>query len=173
MLRASASPPKAAINDVAVALPSQVLTNDELIEGLPKNQRILLVRHTGVLRRHIAAEGQTALDLGEEACLKLFAAHPQLQEQIDTLIFCTQSADHILPSNACILHGRLDLPAFEESLGLVGERLHLVAAPLEFLTAATRARGIGLDAGHRFAFLADSEIVRGRPKGSDTSDGSQ
>jgi 3-oxoacyl-[acyl-carrier-protein] synthase-3 len=111
MLRASASPPKAAINDVAVALPSQVLTNDELIEGLPKNQRILLVRHTGVLRRHIAAEGQTALDLGEEACLKLFATHPQLQEQIDTLIFCTQSADHILPSNACILHGRLDLHA--------------------------------------------------------------
>ena len=111
MLRASASSPRAAINDVAIALPSQVLTNDELIEGLPINQRILLVRHTGVRCRHIAAPEQTALDLGEEACRKLFATHPQLQEQIDTLIFCTQSADHILPPNACILHGRLRLHA--------------------------------------------------------------
>jgi 3-oxoacyl-[acyl-carrier-protein] synthase-3 len=111
MLRASASPPRAAINDVAIALPSQVLTNDELMEGLPKNQRILLVRHTGVLRRHIAAAEQTALDLGEDACRKLFATHPLLHEQVDTLIFCTQSADHILPPNACILHGRLALHA--------------------------------------------------------------
>jgi 3-oxoacyl-[acyl-carrier-protein] synthase-3 len=111
MLRASGSLPKAAINDVAIALPAQVLTNDELLEGLSKNQRILLVRHTGVLRRHVAAADQTALDLGEDACRKLFAAHPQLQEQIDTLIFCTQSADHILPPNACILHGRLGLHA--------------------------------------------------------------
>jgi 3-oxoacyl-[acyl-carrier-protein] synthase-3 len=111
MLVTFPSPPRAAISDVAIALPAQVLTNDELMEGLPKNQRILLMRHTGVLRRHIAAVEQTALDLGEEACRKLFAKHPQLQEQIDTLIFCTQSADHILPSNACILHGRLDLHA--------------------------------------------------------------
>src|ERR1700730_11490486 len=101
MLRVPASSPRAAINDVAIAPPSQVLTNDELIEGLPINQRILLVRHTGVRCRHIAAPEQTALDLGEEACRKLFATHPQLQEQIDTLIFCTQSADHILPPNAC------------------------------------------------------------------------
>jgi 3-oxoacyl-[acyl-carrier-protein] synthase III len=109
MLRSSASPARAAINDVAVAVPSQVLTNDELTEGLPKNQRILLARHTGVVRRHIAAAEQTALDLGEEACRKLFAVHPELPEQVDTLIFCTQSADHIVPPNSCILHGRLDL----------------------------------------------------------------
>jgi 3-oxoacyl-[acyl-carrier-protein] synthase III len=111
MPRSSAPLSRAAINDVAVALPSQVLTNDELMEGLGENKRALLVRHTGVVRRHVAAAEQTALDIGEEACRKLFATHPELPEQIDTLIFCTQSPDHILPPNACILHGRLGLQA--------------------------------------------------------------
>lgn len=109
MSRSSAPLSRAAINDVAVALPSQVLTNEEYLEGLSGNKYALLVRHTGVRRRHVAAADQTALDLGEEACRKLFGSHPELPEQVDTLIFCTQSPDHILPPNACILHGRLGL----------------------------------------------------------------
>jgi 3-oxoacyl-[acyl-carrier-protein] synthase-3 len=111
MLRTVASPARAAINDVAVALPSQVLTNDEFMAALGERKCAMLVRNTGVLGRRIAAADQTALDLGQEACEKLFAVHPELPEQIDTLIFCTQSPDHILPPNACILHGRLSLGA--------------------------------------------------------------
>lgn len=100
---------RASINDVAVALPSHILTNDEFIEGLGEHKAALLIRNTGVLQRHIAAAEQTALDLGEEACRRLFEAHPELPGEIDTLIFCTQSPDHILPPNSCILHGRLGL----------------------------------------------------------------
>jgi len=111
MLRSADSRPRASINDVAVAFPSQVVTNDEFLQGLGGNKSVLLVRQTGVRARHIAAADQTALDLGEEACRKLFAAHPDLPQRIDTLIFCTQSPDHILPPNACILHGRLALDA--------------------------------------------------------------
>jgi 3-oxoacyl-[acyl-carrier-protein] synthase III len=110
-LRSSTPLARAAINDVAVALPSQVVTNDEFMEELDESKCALLVRQTGVLRRHVAAEQQTAVDLGEEACRKLFAVHPDLAERIDTLISCTQSPDHILPPNACILHGRLGLRA--------------------------------------------------------------
>jgi len=109
MLRTSDRLSRAAINDVAVALPAQVVTNEQFIEGLGGNKSALLARQTGVRARHIAAAEQTALDLGEEACRKLFAAHPELPARIDTLIFCTQSPDHILPPNACILHGRLAL----------------------------------------------------------------
>ena len=109
MLYPSASLPTLSIGDVAVALPMQIAPNDRLINELPRNKRVLLARHTGVKQRHVADAGQTALDLGEAACRKLFAAHPQLPGLIDTLIFCTQSADHILPPNSCILHGRLGL----------------------------------------------------------------
>jgi 3-oxoacyl-[acyl-carrier-protein] synthase-3 len=100
---------RATINAVATALPAQIQTNDEFEEELGEHKFALLVRNTGVLKRHIAAAGQTALDLGEEACRKLFEMHPELPAQIDTLIFCTQSPDHILPPNSCILHGRLGL----------------------------------------------------------------
>jgi 3-oxoacyl-[acyl-carrier-protein] synthase III len=69
------------------------------------------MRLTGVRHRHVAAAGETALDLGEQACRALFAARPGLAEEIDTLIFCTQTPDYILPPNACLLHGRLGLPS--------------------------------------------------------------
>jgi len=101
---------RASINGVATALPTHAQTNDEFREELGEHKFALLVRNTGVLKRFIAAAGQTALDLGEEACRKLFDMHPELQRQVDTIIFCTQSPDHILPPNSCILHGRLGLP---------------------------------------------------------------
>jgi 3-oxoacyl-[acyl-carrier-protein] synthase-3 len=99
----------ASIKGIAVALPAQVLSNDQFIEDLGEHKGAMLVRNTGVLERRIAAQDETALDLGEAACHSLFAAHPELPDRIDTLIFCTQSPDHILPPNACILHGRLGL----------------------------------------------------------------
>lgn len=100
---------RAGIYDISVSLPEEALDNDVLLGGIPEEQRELLLRHTGVTRRHVAAPTQTALDLGEEACRKLFAAHPELPELVDALIFCTQSPDHILPPNSCLLHGRLGL----------------------------------------------------------------
>jgi 3-oxoacyl-[acyl-carrier-protein] synthase-3 len=103
--------PRAAIKDVAVALPARVLSNEDLTVGLDEFKCSLLLRLTGVRHRHVAAAEETALDLGEQACRKLFASHPSLAEQIDTLIFCTQSPDYILPPNACLLHGRLGLPS--------------------------------------------------------------
>lgn len=93
----------------SVALPAQTLETAELLAGVPDASRSLLQRHTGVDCRHIAAEGETALDLGERACRELLGAHPGLADRVDTLIFCTQSPDYVLPGNACVLHGRLGL----------------------------------------------------------------
>jgi 3-oxoacyl-[acyl-carrier-protein] synthase-3 len=102
-------PPRAGIRAIAVALPETVESNEDLLEGLPDHVRDLLIRHIGVNFRHIARPDQTALDLGEQACAKLFAEHPDLPALVDVLIFCTQSPDYLLPSNACLLHGRLGL----------------------------------------------------------------
>ena len=43
----------------------------------------------------------------------------------------------------------LDLPRLEQALGPIGVGFHLLAAPLELLAAAARARGIRVDARHR------------------------
>jgi 3-oxoacyl-[acyl-carrier-protein] synthase III len=108
-LRVSPTGRRASISAIAVCLPAQILSNDDFMEDLGEHKSALLVRNTGVLERRIAAVGETALDLGEAACRRLFEAHPELPDRVDTLIFCTQSPDHILPPNACILHGRLGL----------------------------------------------------------------
>ena len=100
---------RACICDIAVAFPETTVANDTLMEGVPEHQRELLIRHAGVQRRHIVAPGQTALDLGEQACRMLQAKHPDLPALVDTLLFCTQSPDYPLPPNSCVLHGRLGL----------------------------------------------------------------
>lgn len=65
---------------------------------------------TGILKRHIATEDETALDLAFKACQKLFEKHDGLRHQIDGILFCTQSPDYVMPQNACILHKLLELP---------------------------------------------------------------
>lgn len=101
---------RAAIRDVAVALPQATLTTADLLADLPPAKAALLARHAGVKTRHIASPGETALDLGERACRILMDRHPDLAACVDILVFCTQTPDHPLPPNSCALHGRLDLP---------------------------------------------------------------
>lgn len=109
---------RACIDDIAVALPKTAVDNETLLEGVPAHQRELLVRHSGVHRRHIAAPGQTALDLGEQACRTLFSRRPEMPALVDTLLFVTQSPDYPLPPNSCVLHGRLGLKESVAALDL-------------------------------------------------------
>jgi 3-oxoacyl-[acyl-carrier-protein] synthase-3 len=100
---------RAAIRDIASALPEQVVGNARLHAEHPAWNFAALADKSGVEQRHIAAADQTSLDLGEQACCELFAQHPELADRIDLLIFCTQTPDHVLPPNSCLLHHRLGL----------------------------------------------------------------
>ena len=110
--------------DIAYHLPERVLTNDELHEENPAWNMGLVEKRAGVLKRHIAGDGETSLDLAYQACKKLFAANKDALGQIDGIIFCTQSQDYIMPPNSCILHEMLDLPedvfAFDFNLACSG-----------------------------------------------------
>lgn len=100
---------KAAICDIEIAIPKRVLDNAQLAEAFPKWDMDLVATRTGVRARRIAADDETALDLGEAACTALFERCPTLRDDVDILLFCTQTPDHPIPANACILHGRLGL----------------------------------------------------------------
>ncbi|THF85591.1 ketoacyl-ACP synthase III [Deinococcus sp. KSM4-11] len=123
---------RARIHAVSVHLPTHVETNDDLHAQHPDWNVPEAARHTGVEQRHISAPGETALDLAEQAVLKLFTQHPQAREAVDTIIFCTQTPDHRLPPNACVLHGRLGLPrtvaAFDVNLACSGFTYSLTVA---------------------------------------------
>jgi 3-oxoacyl-[acyl-carrier-protein] synthase-3 len=112
------------IKDIAYHLPEQVITNDQFGAWYPDWDMRHVVERSGVLQRHVAAENETALDLAYAACRKLLAAHPDLKDRIDGLVFCTQSPDYIMPPNSYLLHQKLALPdrvlAFDFNLACSG-----------------------------------------------------
>ena len=113
--RASA---RTSIEAIAYALPATLVTNDDLRREHPEWEFERLEKRAGVFNRYIAAENETALDFAVRACEQLEAQGELRKDEIDALIFCTQSPDYIMPPNSCILHGRLALSAHVMALDI-------------------------------------------------------
>ena len=99
----------AAIGPIAVHLPERVETNEELEAEFPSWDMKLIGSKTGVARRHIAAPGECASDLGVKAAEKLFQQFDVDPRSIDFLLLCTQTPDYPLPTTACLMQDRLKL----------------------------------------------------------------
>lgn len=114
----------ARIAAIATHLPDHVLSNEELAERFPAWSPEKILDKTGILERRVAAEGETALDLGAAAAAKLLDAGASAPDAVDFLIFCSQAGDYILPTSACVLQQRLGLPtsvgALDINLGCSG-----------------------------------------------------
>lgn len=102
--------------------PEKKITNQDLSEEFPDYDFSKFEFKIGITSRYIAAVGETALDLAEKACQKLFKRVDKMQ--IDYVLYCTQSPEYIMPSTACILQDRLGLKktvgAFDFNLGCSG-----------------------------------------------------
>lgn len=118
------TPLGATIRHIEFSLPERVESNDELLAENPDWDFSKIYEKTGVTQRYRAAPGQTAADLCVEAAEKLFDSGVVARDEIDTLIFCTQSPDYLVPTTACIIQHRLKLPqraaAFDINLGCSG-----------------------------------------------------
>jgi 3-oxoacyl-[acyl-carrier-protein] synthase-3 len=101
---------KAALKAIRTYLPSRKLTNEDLAREFGDWDVAKIYDKTGISVRSIAAPEQCASDLGVAAAELLFADGGIAREQIDFLLFCTQSPDHFLPASACIMQTRLGLP---------------------------------------------------------------
>ncbi|MDR0391039.1 MAG: ketoacyl-ACP synthase III [Planctomycetaceae bacterium] len=112
------------ISSISFYLPDNWLDNSELAGRFPDWTEEKIVRKLGIARRPIAAKDETASDLGVKAAELMFESGACKPEDIDHLVFCTQSPDYFLPSTACIMHERLGLPksagAFDFNLGCSG-----------------------------------------------------
>lgn len=98
------------IKAISYHLPDQVLTNDDLAVKFPDLKIDDLTRLTGVRKRYIAEDDETASDLAFKAAKKLFAEHNISPAEIDHIIFCAQGSDYITPATACTLQDRLGIP---------------------------------------------------------------
>jgi 3-oxoacyl-[acyl-carrier-protein] synthase-3 len=83
-----------------------------------------LTKKIGIARRNISGKDEFASDLAIEAAELIFNNNEVSKDDIDFLIYCTQSPDYILPTTACLIQDRLGLPsscgAFDYNLGCSG-----------------------------------------------------
>ncbi|MDR0328426.1 MAG: ketoacyl-ACP synthase III, partial [Planctomycetaceae bacterium] len=114
----------AEIQSIACYLPDRILGNTELVEHFPHWTEAKIVRKLGIESRPIAADGETAADMAVIAAERLLENGSCEHEEIDFVLFCTQSPDYFLPTSACIIHERLGLPkacgALDFNLGCSG-----------------------------------------------------
>jgi 3-oxoacyl-[acyl-carrier-protein] synthase III len=115
---------KAQIQGIDYYLPERILDNEALARIFPEWTAKQIEAKTGVLRRHLAAPDETATDMAVKAAQKLLSKGVCNCEEIDFVIFCTQSPDYFLPTSACLIQKRLGLSircgAFDFNLGCSG-----------------------------------------------------
>jgi 3-oxoacyl-[acyl-carrier-protein] synthase-3 len=115
---------KARIAKIAYYLPEKILNNAELALAFPEWTESAILDKLGIKERKIAGENETSTDLAVQACKKFFIEHQVNPEEIQALIFCTQSPDYFLPTSACLIQARLGLSnevlAFDFNLGCSG-----------------------------------------------------
>lgn len=115
---------KAGIRWIEYYLAEKTLTNDELVFGSEKWTAEKLKSKTGIATRHVAGRSECASDLAYTAAKKLLNRQICSLNEIDFVLFCTQSPDYFLPTSACILHKRLNLSsccgALDFNLGCSG-----------------------------------------------------
>jgi 3-oxoacyl-[acyl-carrier-protein] synthase-3 len=118
--------------DIEYHLPEQVVHNSYFRKKYPEWKVDQTALRTGVITRHIARQDETAYDLALAAAIKLLKKNPTLKEKVDGIIFCTQSPDYIMPSNAFLLQRDLGLNknilAFDYNLACSGFIYGLVIA---------------------------------------------
>jgi 3-oxoacyl-[acyl-carrier-protein] synthase-3 len=107
----------AALSILSVHYPETAVSNAQLTGDTSQAEE--LYRRTGVRKRYRSPPEQTASDMGVMACEKLFQTHPTLRNEIDFLLFCTESPDYIAPSTACIMQDRLGLPCKAGALDIM------------------------------------------------------
>jgi len=114
----------ASIKAISYYLPNGTLTNQDINEQFPDWTVEKIASKVGIQQRHIAAADEFSSDLAFKAAEQLFSEHNIDRSSIDFLLLCTQSPDYFLPTTACILQERLQLPttvgALDFNLGCSG-----------------------------------------------------
>lgn len=123
---------KAYIRAVDYYLPKKIITNKDISFKFPEWSEDKIFEKVGIKERHIAGDDETALDMAQKVCEKLFSSDESLKDSTDFILFCTQNPDYKLPTNACILQERLKLPtsvgALDFNLGCSGYEYGLALA---------------------------------------------
>jgi 3-oxoacyl-[acyl-carrier-protein] synthase-3 len=103
-------------------LPERVISNHDLEKMVDTSDEWIRSR-TGIERRHIAADGETTVDLAEHAARRALEAAGVAPADVDFIAFGTTTPDLIFPNCGVILQQRLGcrgVPAFSLETACAG-----------------------------------------------------
>lgn len=108
---------------ISAAVPRAMVSNMDY-KWIPVKDREMLVKTVGVHTRHVAEQGTSTSDLCIASAEKLIAELGWQKQEIELLIFISQSRDYIIPSTSGIIQHKLGLPtsciAYDIGLGCSG-----------------------------------------------------
>jgi 3-oxoacyl-[acyl-carrier-protein] synthase III len=112
------------ITAMAAAVPAKVIYNLEYTDHFSPEEAKLVVDKIGVYQRRFADPGVCSSDLCFKAAEKLITDNEINRNEIDLLVFVSQTPDYRMPATSVILQDRLNLPqntvAFDLTLGCSG-----------------------------------------------------
>ena len=100
---------EAYIKHISYYLPSNKLSNEEIVNQFPEWDSEKIIQKIGVKNRGITSKNQFTSDIATEAVNSLCLEHKIDKFDIDYLIVCTQSPDYYLPTTACIVQNKVGL----------------------------------------------------------------
>jgi 3-oxoacyl-[acyl-carrier-protein] synthase-3 len=103
-------------------LPEKILTNADL-EKLVETSDEWIRSRTGIAQRHIAAEGETTVDLAEHAARRAMDAAGVTAADVDLICVGTTTPDLVFPNVGTLLQDRLGIhgcPAFSLEAACTG-----------------------------------------------------
>lgn len=98
--------PKAKITALGCYTPPKVLTNQDLEKLVDTNDQWIMDR-VGIKERHIADPGMATSDMAVEAARCALAQRGIEASDLNTIIVCTVTPDHMFPSTACLVQNRI------------------------------------------------------------------
>ena len=111
------------IAGITTCVPKNVEENTSL-SFFKEGEAEKVILSTGIERRRIVDPGITSGDLSCKAAEDLIAGLGWNKDDIDCLIFVSQTQDYILPATSCVIQGKLGLPntccCFDISYGCSG-----------------------------------------------------
>jgi 3-oxoacyl-[acyl-carrier-protein] synthase-3 len=103
-------------------LPKKIITNQDLEKMVDTTDEWIRTR-TGIERRHVAADGETTVDLAEHAARRALEAAGVAPAEVDFIAFGTTTPDLIFPNCGTLLQQRLGCrggPAFSVETACAG-----------------------------------------------------
>jgi len=103
-------------------LPKKIITNHDLEKMVDTTDEWIRTR-TGIERRHVAADGETTVDLAEHAARRALEAAGVAPAEVDFIAFGTTTPDLVFPNCGTLLQQRLGcrgVPAFSLETACAG-----------------------------------------------------